>query len=156
MRSRSAFSSPTSSTPNSPLSSTVYSKKLAEKGCTHHGEDRLSPDIRRRDEANLSRQSSMTSLKGSLCNLRGSVQNLSSPTESPNLNKYRSMVCDTHYFPIFLFSEPCLQIIQSQKVFWPTEGNAWAFDQTSRTVALKGELLREPQRKQPIHDPSMI
>ncbi|KAK6013840.1 hypothetical protein OSTOST_20819 [Ostertagia ostertagi] len=75
---RSALSSPAAYLNQTPRGST-YVKRLVEKGCNKHGEDILSPDVRRKAEANLSRTPSVQSLRGSMGNLagwRGSVANL--------------------------------------------------------------------------------
>ncbi|KHJ82948.1 hypothetical protein OESDEN_17357, partial [Oesophagostomum dentatum] len=61
--------------------------------CNNHSEDVLSPEIRRKAEANLSRTSSIQSLRGSIGNLagwRGSISNLSEEQLRPNLSRFRS------------------------------------------------------------------
>nr|CDJ85399.1 Hypothetical protein CBG24832 [Haemonchus contortus] len=88
---RSALSSPAAYLNQTPRSST-YVKRLVEKGCNKHAEDILSPDVRRKAEANLSRTPSVQSLRGSMGNLagwRGSVSNLA---EDPlNMNRFKSL-----------------------------------------------------------------
>ncbi|WKY04237.1 hypothetical protein Q1695_005312 [Nippostrongylus brasiliensis] len=88
---RSALSSPAAYLNQTPRSST-YVKKLVEKGCNKHGEDALSPNLRRKAEANISRSPSVQSLRGSMGNLagwRGSVSNL---VEDPaTLSRFRSL-----------------------------------------------------------------
>ncbi|EYC45239.1 hypothetical protein Y032_0434g1389 [Ancylostoma ceylanicum] len=89
---RSALNSPASYLGPSPRSSS-YAMKLVEKGCNIHSEDALSPDIRRKAEANLSRAPSVQSLRGSMGNLagwRGSISNLAEDMK-PNLSRFRSM-----------------------------------------------------------------
>ncbi|KHJ75965.1 hypothetical protein OESDEN_24416 [Oesophagostomum dentatum] len=91
---RSTLSTPASYLGPSPRSSS-YVMKLVEKGCNNHSEDVLSPEIRRKAEANLSRTSSIQSLRGSIGNLagwRGSISNLSEEQLRPNLSRFRSSV----------------------------------------------------------------
>ncbi|CAD6199465.1 unnamed protein product [Caenorhabditis auriculariae] len=98
VRSRSALDSPSfylNGGRQSPLSQSILFKKLEQKGCGVHTEDTLSPDVRRKAEANLSRSPSMASLRGSLADLsqkfRGSSMSLAEREASPSLSKFQSM-----------------------------------------------------------------
>lgn len=87
---RSALSSPASYLSQTPRNSS-FVKKMAEKGCIKHAEDALALDVRRKAEANLSRTSSVQSLRGSMGNLagwRGSISNLAE--DSVNLSRFKS------------------------------------------------------------------
>ncbi|CAI4224385.1 unnamed protein product [Auanema sp. JU1783] len=90
---RNVLQSPNYGTPaNGGLRAAIYKQKITQKGCSTHDEDTLSPDVRRKAEASLSRTSSMNSLKGSISNLRGSMLNLNmNIEESPAFNRFKSM-----------------------------------------------------------------
>ncbi|KAJ1349140.1 hypothetical protein KIN20_004596 [Parelaphostrongylus tenuis] len=88
---RRAVASPASYLNETPRPASRFSKRLAEKGCKQ-AEDLLSVEVRRKAEADLSRASSMHSIRGSVGNLsvgwQGSVSNLTE--ESPFLSRFRS------------------------------------------------------------------